>query len=127
MQKSWGRNQEIFRDDLLEIVRIEVLSGGFSSRHLHRGKHNAFLVVSGQLSVVCFETELPAEHILSADAPAIVVPAGVEHRFLARTGPVIAYEIYVAAGEQSLDALDIVRRDEGGILSAGCGTAALAQ
>ena len=120
VRKAWGLSREIFREERIEMIRIDVRPGGFSSRHKHLAKHNGFLVVSGRLTVTCFDEDLPAEGILSAGDDLFVVPAGVEHGFFAGEGPVVAYEIYLAAGEAPVDPLDIQRRDVGGIRITNC-------
>lgn len=114
---AWGSARELYRDERVELTRIFLRYGGYSSRHKHQDRVNAFLVVHGRLAVLCYQGEQPDCRILTAEDGLYRVDAGVEHRILALLEETIAYEFYYIMGGGRGEARAIERRDQGGILS----------
>ena len=50
--KVWGKTECIFKNDVVEVHRIEANKGGFSSEHRHRFKWNKFYMESGEIQVL---------------------------------------------------------------------------
>jgi len=116
MQKLWGTSRTLLIDDRIEVVRIHVNKGGFSSRHHHKNKWNGFLVHAGKLLVMqwppCSSMSIDAN--LESGNDIYLVRPGIHHKFRALTD-VIATEVYFLAGDHVPDPADIVRHDEGGV------------
>jgi len=74
--KIWGRNREIFSNDLCSLNILEVLKGGVCSYHNHKAKHNLFYVLSGKLKL---HTEL-GDTILEPGQNFTIL-AGTKHNF----------------------------------------------
>lgn len=113
--KTWGLSRNLYEDEQVELVHIIVRRGGYSSRHKHQYKHNAFFVVRGRLLLCCYGSGGVRRHILSSHDGPYSVPAGTEHRFVAMDSNTIAYEFYIAIPGDPIDPSDIVRCDRGGI------------
>lgn len=125
--KPWGWSQEVYRDELTRVVRIHVKPGGFCSWHKHERQDNAFLVLSGELTINESIRESRDGHfdeLLSGQLEAgmtLSVIAGVVHRFInILDRPVDALEIYTASELSDCDPSppdenDIVRFSEGGV------------
>ena len=111
MKKEWGFTSEIWRGETYSVHLIEVVRGGFCSCHRHKHKANVFYVIDGAMQIVTWHGVEPDITTINAGATA-VVPAGVWHRFRARSGPVQALEIYQS---EACTEDDIERRDVGGI------------
>ncbi len=114
-EKPWGEASPLYDDQYVEISRIVVRRGGYSSRHKHLHKNNAFLVVRGRLSLTCFNENGSTRRILSPRDGICTVDKGVEHRFEALEENTIAYEFYYGEHGRAIDLADIVRCDGGGI------------
>lgn len=134
IRKPWGTSTLCYRDEVIEVVKIVVLPGGFCSRHLHRRKSNQFIVVKGELEIVsrvsvttggvCVESD--DKILLQANGIyGLTISAGIQHRFCSprwgqfddkggSTGGAVAYEIYAASPGEKIDPEDIERFDEGG-------------
>jgi quercetin dioxygenase-like cupin family protein len=98
-------------------TEITVVSGGYSSRHSHTRCYNLFFVLRGRLRILMYTTSGPPKAtILHACAAPLIVPPGVVHRFEALT-PVEAREVYLPVGPHRVDPADIVRLDQGGVMS----------
>ena len=115
-RKTWGMNHEIHRDADLHVARIHVQRGGYCSRHYHKAKDNAFLVVQGRLMIIRYQPDGQVRTTLTPEMGIRSIPAEVEHRFLALDDETIAYELYYRQSGVPLNLDDIVRRDQGGIL-----------
>ena len=111
--KVWGESIALYRDDAIEVAKVRIKAGGYSSAHRHRGKHNQFVVLTGELRIV-YGRQGDSEITLVKDQTCEVV-AGVWHRFVAATY-VEALEIYRSADGSNVDPDDIEREDVGGVL-----------
>lgn len=112
--KLWGTTRTLQANAVFSLHAAEVKAGFRCSRHLHRHKHNGFLVVSGQLSVRVWPEGGPAGGDVTALGPGdwTDVPPGVWHRFECQADTLLI-EAYWPAG---VDGADIVRADIGGTL-----------
>lgn len=92
--KVWGQTEEIFRKNNVEIHRIFAKKDGFSSKHLHKSKHNMFFVESGKLMVEVWKNDydLVDSTVISSGESTVARP-GEYHRFTALEDTV-ALEIY---------------------------------
>jgi quercetin dioxygenase-like cupin family protein len=106
--KVWGETRLITRNPALEMHMISFKAGAVCSEHLHRGKWNGFLVLSGVMLVrVWQESGLVDVTTLRAGEYTEVTP-GLVHQFEGvEDGE--ALEVYWAA----LAWDDIVRRTAG--------------
>lgn len=114
-QKNWGFSCPLYRDPALELVRIVVRLGGYSSRHLHECKHNTFLVSKGRLQIWSEEEGRPEIRDVGPEDGMLTIPAGVPHQFLALEDQTVAYEFYTPASGTHVEPSDIVRFTIGGI------------
>ena len=76
--KIWGRNSEIYNNDLCSVNVLHIRKGGTCSTHTHKSKHNVFYVLSGKLKI---RTDI-GNSIIGPDQ-SITVFAGTEHSFQA--------------------------------------------
>ena|SRR3990167_4252225 len=112
--KIWGTTTLLLRTPLIEMHRLDVLGNAHCSMHKHDKKWNAFVVISGTLTIEVEKAayNLVDKTVLYAGELTTVQP-GEFHRFV--TGPfsAVALEIYYP---ESLSDDDIVRRDCGGLI-----------
>lgn len=108
--KIWGTTTEIFSGPGFELHRIEVIKGGYCSKHSHKSKYNLFYVESGKLRIRIYKNELEDVTELSPGEQTTVAPIE-SHRFEA-VEDTIAYEFYWVI----LDPNDITRLDQGGVV-----------
>jgi len=111
-KKIWGATETLHLDEQLHVERIDVVFGGYCSRHLHNRKCNGFLVLNGVLLVHVDGRETA---YVRADTGMLLVPAGFIHQFVALSR-VSAVEIYRAKPDEIVDRDDIHRFSESGIL-----------
>tara|TARA_Y100000034_G_scaffold21261_1_gene24479 strand:+ start:399 stop:746 length:348 start_codon:yes stop_codon:yes gene_type:complete len=92
--KVWGNTAEIFSRNNVEVHRIEVVPGGFCSKHRHNSKFNAFFVESGELEISVWKGDYDlVDKTVLKDGGYTVVDPGEYHQF--RTSvETVAYEIY---------------------------------
>lgn len=119
--KLWGRTRRLSEYPTGHACLAEAIAGGHSSRHCHPTRSNAFFVLHGELLVEEWDSDPPVgfppvtRRLLADDA--LVVPAGVWHRFIAVT-PLAVIETYQTTRSPSDGtdpSPDIVRYDEGGV------------
>ena len=108
--KAWGRVRHLFDTPQCAVSVLEVVKGGYSSRHYHEWRINRFLVQSGQIEVVHYNGSIEERFVLN---PGDVhdVPAKVVHRFEV-IEPGIVIEVYWPAAGVTIT--DIKRLDTGG-------------
>ena len=114
MDKAWGKSELIYANHIVEIQRITVLPGGYSSLHYHKNKSNIFSIVQGSLDV--YQTTPDKKYELSLDGLKCceIVP-GTNHRFYSKNGAE-AFEIYlIKNGSELLNLNDIIRLTIGGL------------
>jgi mannose-6-phosphate isomerase-like protein (cupin superfamily) len=108
----------LYRDDDLEVVRIEVRHGGYSSRHKHLARDNTFLVIAGELIVTVYDDLGDDPLVIYGMQPgqACTVRSGLPHRFRSPQGDSVAFEFYTRPAVGAFGGpQDIVRFDEGGV------------
>ena len=116
--KVWGRTRHVFASPEASIWELDVVRGGYCSRHRHKTRANLFVVVRGNVQVTTWDAkDRPRTFHLTAGTRAMLrVPAGVWHRFEA-VGPAQIVEMYLPDGG-AIDENDIERADEGGVRAA---------
>jgi mannose-6-phosphate isomerase-like protein (cupin superfamily) len=107
--KIWGVTNHIWSGNNVEVHRIDIVQGGFCSKHKHLCKYNLFEVERGELMVEIWRQDIIEKTVLRPGDTTIVEP-GLYHRFMAATNTV-ALEIYWV----TLNEIDIVRENQGGI------------
>jgi quercetin dioxygenase-like cupin family protein len=109
--KVWGETECLFFKNNVEIHRIEAKKGGYSSKHKHKHKFNAFFIEKGKMKISIWKSDydLVDETIITDKQMSVVKPDDF-HKFEALEDTV-AYEIYWTEMQQD----DIVRKDHGGV------------
>lgn len=110
-EKIWGFTEEVFKNNLFEVHRLEYKKDYHCSEHVHKNKFNAFFVESGKLLVRVWnhdEAESATEIILEKGEFFKVEP-GYYHQFQGLEDGV-AFEFYWS----EFNSEDITRRSTGG-------------
>lgn len=108
--KVWGRTTLIAETETTSVHSLEILPGGFSSKHRHRIKRNLFFIISGAVKISVWRgKKWPDETILRA-GETIEVEPGIWHKFeaLEESRLIETYTVH-------LEHPDIERADTGGI------------
>ena len=110
--KLWGRTRRLLLLPDCQVDEVSGLRGGASSMHMHREKHNAFLILQGGMDILVpvGAGEVIFKRLVARDC--VTIPAGTKHRMVFVTD-CRALEIYTPAGLGPVDPADIVRFDEG--------------
>ncbi len=110
-KKIWGITQEVFRNSLFEVHRLEYKKGYHCSEHVHKNKFNAFYVESGKLLVRVWDKQegTACSEISLSKGEFYKVEPGYYHQFQGIEDG-IAFEFYWSEFESD----DIKRRSEGG-------------
>jgi mannose-6-phosphate isomerase-like protein (cupin superfamily) len=53
--KIWGTTKCLFTDSISEVHYLEIVQGGFCSKHKHVKKWNRFVVLSGTLQIIIYK------------------------------------------------------------------------
>jgi len=123
-EKCWGVSQRLALTDNVQVERIIVVAGGYSSIHKHHNKHNAFIVEEGTLAVHEWLGDAHGEsdeciiHEL-VRGQGVTIDAGVWHQFLSRSGCVCA-EYYSSSSQNDTEKIkpdDIERETAGGVIT----------
>lgn len=114
VNKLWGKTWPVTFTPQVEVWYLDIVKGGYSSKHCHRRKNNEFFVVSGRLLVYVYENKEEEQHEtrLLLGGQKFAVPIDRWHRFEAVT-PVQCIETYWP--EMELLLTDIERVDVGGV------------
>ena len=115
VRSAWGITRLLYLDDRIELTRLAIRRGGYSSRHHHRSKTNAFLVVQGRLLVITYAGADQTRRILTPSDGIHMIPAGAEHRFVALEDATVAYELSYATPGSTIRRSDILRLDCNGV------------
>lgn len=109
--KAWGNTQCLFLKNNVEIHRIQTNKGGYSSKHKHNYKYNAFYVEKGKLKIKIWKNDydLVDETIICNQQLSIVKPQ--EYHMFEAIEDTVAYEIYWT----EIQTEDIIRESKGGI------------
>lgn len=114
--KPWGAITRIWDTPTLRIEPIEILPGGYSSRHVHWNQRNAFILCEGSVDIRIFEDDEANDdkpcYVKELRKPfdAFIVDAGDWHQFFCYK-PSKLIEVYFPA---EVCADDIERRSENG-------------
>ena len=103
--KIWGRNSEIYNNDLCSVNVLHVRKKGTCSYHTHKSKHNIFHVLSGQLKII---TDI-GESVIGPDQ-SFTVFAGTKHQFQALEETVAIEVMFVKYSQ------DDIQREEVGYI-----------
>ena len=90
--KAWGTTSDIWAGNNAEIHRIDVVKGGYCSKHKHDYKYNKFYVESGLLQVSIWDEGVLISSIIGEGESTSVEPK-MYHKFIALE-KTVAYEIY---------------------------------
>lgn len=112
MDRPWGKWTRLYLDEQVELRRLEVLKGGYCTKHYHEYQANVFLVLSGQLTVYRWGIDALVE-VVTPGCQTTVGPYET-HQFKAESGDVVAYEFNYATGPIPVDARDSVHLGEAG-------------
>lgn len=114
--KAWGSSTQRVDSDCLTVFEIEVVAGGYCSKHIHQRKSNGFTVEQGELTVRIWVTvDYKAEVVLSPSSGCLIIPPNIPHQFISETG-CRAFEIYFKQeGEVEPLSEDIIRYSVGGL------------
>jgi cupin superfamily acireductone dioxygenase involved in methionine salvage len=83
--KIWGHTQLVYCFNSMEAHSIDVMAGGFCSRHLHYTKWNRFYVISGELIIRIFDGDGVVDETTIGPGQISDVPPGIRHEFEATT------------------------------------------
>ena len=108
--KVWGSTRCLFDKSAFELHRIEVVPGGFCSKHLHYFKYNGFFVESGELEVTVWKPSGTVDKTLLKAGDSMEVAPREYHRFRSPKG-CVAFETYWTV----LYSDDIERETTGGV------------
>jgi mannose-6-phosphate isomerase-like protein (cupin superfamily) len=120
VQKAWGTQQPLLRDDTIHVDKIDVRPGGYCSVHFHERKHNIFQVLRGRMLVLTFDGALK---LIRTDDLCVAghccVRAGWHHQFWSQGG-CVAQEVYYGTQDGNLRVFesDIMRMsglEQGGL------------
>lgn len=113
--KLWGTTRTVFLDALTWVTEINVVPGGYSSKHHHEHLYNKFVVVSGCLMLFEYDNS-GREHriILTPELHGYQFAPMLWHRFEALE-PTVARELYWPKVGHTINTNDIVRQDTGGV------------
>ena len=113
VKKVWGVTRCLGRGHGFEVHYLEILKGGFCSRHKHLAKWNQFFVIRGLLKVECFKPDGSDDYFYTLGPGGIfLIRPGIYHRFVAIEQTEAIEDYWTDA----LDQNDIARLDEGGLL-----------
>lgn len=113
--KAWGHTRVLLQRPTIEMHRMSIAPNYRCSMHKHCHKWNAFLVISGTLTIFVRKNDYPLEDKTRLGPGEIMeVAPGEFHRFESGEDPVDALELYYL--EPLSD--DIVREDCGGAVNA---------
>ena len=112
----WGWSQYVHVDEQTALARAWGKAGGASSLHFHRGKHNAFLVLTGKVEIVGPDGSPPLVlgpcGLHTVRHGCATVEAGVVHRMVFLEDSML-HELYQAVPYGVIDLDDITRLDDG--------------
>lgn len=114
--KVWGDTSPLFDKNNVEIHYVNIVKGGYCSKHKHESKFNRFVILKGKLKVTIWKeyaNEILEDITYIGAGDECTVPPGDFHKFEAIDDTVLL-EIYWV----ELSKNDIVRLDHGGIFNA---------
>ena len=117
--KLWGTTSRVTDSERSIICIINVVKGGYCSKHFHESKDNMFVVTEGSLVVRQWDNlRDDSEYfdtVLEPSSGSLTVPCKKLHKFYSPDG-CKAIEVYVSSyPDLVVKEEDIVRVDKGGI------------
>lgn len=109
-QKIWGTTECLIDTPYVQLHRIKVNKGGYCSEHIHHGRANVFMLISGEMEILVGEGIHQKTVHLQPHVPLTVQP-GVMHKFRCLKADAVCDEIYYPVLSQS----DIWRASQGGV------------
>lgn len=107
--KIWGDTTLIWCNESTIVHRINIIKGGYCSKHYHSHRSNLFHVESGKLQIDVWKENGVVDTTILCLGESTEVPPNVFHRFTALE-ETKALEVYWV----KIDKEDIVREDQGG-------------
>lgn len=93
--KIWGETIELLMLPTLEVHKLVIKANARCSRHVHRYKFNAFLVLSGNLFIDVWKADYNLKDTTElAVGDFMTVPPNEEHLFRTGSRGCVAVEIY---------------------------------
>jgi len=105
--KIWGRNNEIFSNDLCSVNVLDIRKGGTCSYHVHKAKNNLFYVIFGKLNL---HTELG--DVIVESGQNFIIYAGTKHSFQALEDTKAIEVMFVKYDPQDIERESIGYLDE---------------
>jgi quercetin dioxygenase-like cupin family protein len=105
--KIWGKNEELFHNDLCSVNILTIRKGGTCSWHYHKAKHNQFTVLSGKLKI---HTEI-GDFIIESGMN-VTVQAGIKHLFQALEETKAIEVMYVSYDKNDIERITVGYLDE---------------
>lgn len=114
--KAWGLTWPVFIGKGVEVHRLNMCPGGFSSEHRHRVKTNDFYLLSGSVTIrVGLGGGQWQEFKMPSGRTALMVEAGDWHQLVAGPeGCELLEVVFWQANVEEPKGEDIERRTEGG-------------
>lgn len=117
-ERPWGRWTRLYVNEHVELRRLDIDAGGYSSPHYHETQANMIAVEHGRL-IVRFLSGPDAMLVENAKveleprSPTVWMPSFRVHQFWAQTD-VVAYELSLADPGHAMDPDEIHRLGEAG-------------
>ena len=100
VEKPWGWQRPVLRNEPLHVDEIEVSPGGYCSVHRHTKKVNLFHVLKGKLAIFVFSEDGAIIRTEPMEAGEwCIIEAGEWHQFWSQKG-CLAQEVYYGTEEQ---------------------------
>ncbi len=109
--KIWGTTTLVWSGNNTETHKIDIIRGGYCSKHKHDYKYNLFYVEYGSLRVEIWKDDGIIDVTELHDGETTTVSPGQYHRFTALENT-SALEVYWVELQNN----DIIREDRGGVL-----------
>lgn len=114
--KVWGTTEPLLQTPIIEIHRLYIEPNRCCSLHWHAHKWNAFVVLSGRLTIEAHKSDYDLiDRTVLVTNDMTTIPPGEVHRFVTTDSDCWCLEIYYP----ELLSEDIVRESVGGIYEDG--------
>lgn len=95
IKKIWGTTEALVATPMFELHRLRIASGVRCSFHVHRFKHNAFYILSGELFIDAAANDFQEPtHTCLKPGDVATLPPGVHHQFRTGRKACVALEMY---------------------------------
>ncbi len=98
--KNWGYTTDVFMSQNVEVHVVEIVKGGYCSRHDHK-KVNIFHIISGKLEVKVWMDKKLIDKTVIKKGETSAVYAGFKHQFEALEDTICLeiYHIFLEPGD----------------------------